>query len=236
MAEPVVLIPDLMCDARVFQHQINALSADCVVVIAAPVRGERIEEMASQLMDGLPARFALAGMGLGGVVAMEILRRAPERVNRLALISVDPQSDTPAIAATRDPLIVRARAGRLTDAMAEVVPHEALSPGPKRMEVQSVVRSMAQDLGPDVFVRQQRALQRRRDYQSILRQIKVPSMVIGGTDDRDMPPKKHTFMSELIPRSQLRLIEGAGRLPALERPVVTTEALADWMAQPLILG
>lgn len=236
MAEPVVLIPDLMCDARVFQHQINALSAECAVTIAAPVVGERIEEMASHIMDGLPARFALAGLGLGGVVATEILRRAPERVNRLALICVDPQSDTPAIAAERDPRIVRARAGRLADVMAEVVPSEALAPGPHRIEVQGLVRVMAQDLGAELFVRQQRALQRRRDYQSILRRIKVPSMVLGGTQDRDMPAKKHAFMSDLIPKSQLRLIEGAGRLPVVESPVAATEALADWLAQPLILG
>ena len=94
MTEPVVFIPELMCDARVFQHQINALSAERAVTIAAPVHGERIEEMASSLLHGVPQRFALVGLGLGALVAIELTRRAPERVNRLALISADPQSDT----------------------------------------------------------------------------------------------------------------------------------------------
>lgn len=236
MAEPVVLIPDLMCDARVFQHQINALSAECVVVIAAPVRGERVEEMASLMLDGLPARFALAGMGLGGVVATEIMRRAPERVNRLALISVEPQADTPAIAAERDLMIARARAGRLNDVMAHATPLEALAATPQRMDVQAQLLEMAQDLGPEIFVRQQRALQRRREYQATLHQIKVPAMVLGGAVDPNLPQKRLMFMSQLIPNAQLRMIEGAGRCAVLENPVGTTEALADWMAQPLVLG
>ena len=93
MTEPVVFIPDLMCDARVFQPQINALSAERIVVVAAPVVGERIEGMASHLLHGVPQRFALVGLGLGALVAIELTRRAPERVGRLALISADPQAD-----------------------------------------------------------------------------------------------------------------------------------------------
>jgi len=230
------MIPDLMCDARVFQHQINALSAECPVTIAVPSSGERIEEMASNLLHGLPQRFALAGLGLGAVVAIEITRRAPERVNRLALISAEPQADTPAIASDRELWIARARAGRLDDVAAEVLPSDALALGPERMEIQAMYRAMATQLGVDFFTRQQRAMQRRRDYQGVLRRVKVPAMVLGGTEDRYLPPKRHQFLADLIPKAQLPPIEGAGRLPALEQPDATTAALADWLAQPLVLG
>ncbi|WP_050931463.1 alpha/beta fold hydrolase [Aestuariivita boseongensis] len=236
MAEPVVLIPDLMCDARVFHHQINALSAECAVTIAAPVRGERIEEMASDLLHGVPHRFALAGVGLGAVVAIEMARRAPERVNRLALISADPQMDTPAQASDRELLIARARAGRLEDVAGEILSGDVLAPSARRMEIQALFRALAKELGVDLFIRQQRALQRRRDYQGVLRRVKVPTMVLGGAEDRHLPPKRHQFLADLIPKAQLRLIEGAGRWPHLEQPEAMTEALADWMAQPLILG
>ncbi len=236
MTEPVVLIPDLMCDARVFQFQINVLSAECVVTLAAPIKGERIEEMASTLLDSVPQRFALAGLGLGASVAMELIRRVPERVTRLALIAADPQPDTPAIAGERDVLIARARAGRLRDVAGEILSGDVLAPGPSRMEIQAFFCTMAEELGVDLFTRQQRALQRWRDYQCVLRRVKVPSMILGGTEDRELPPKRHQFLADLTPTAQLRLIDGAGRWPQLENPRATTAALADWMAQPLILS
>ncbi len=236
MTEPVVFIPDLMCDARVFQHQINALSAECIVAVAAPVMGERIEEMASHLLHGVPQRFALVGLGLGALVAIELTRRAPERVNRLALISIDPQADTPTIASERDVLIARARAGRLDDVATDILSGHVLAPGPQRMEIQALFRVMAVELGLDVFIRQQRAMQRRRDYQSVLLKVQVPSMILGGMDDPQLPPKRHQFLADLNPKAQLRLIEGAGRWPQMENPEATTAALADWMAQPLVLN
>ncbi len=236
MAEPVVMIPDLMCDARLFQHQANAFSVECPVTLAVPAHGERIEEMASTLLDGSPPRFALVGSGLGASVAIEILRRAPERVNRLALISAEAQADTPAIASDRELLIARARAGRLEDVAGDVLPSDALALGPRRMEIQALHRAMATHLGVDLFIRQQRALQRRRDYQAVLRRVKVPAMVVGGLEDRLLPPKRQQFLAELIPNAHLRLIEAAGRLPTLENPGATTAALADWMVQPLVLA
>lgn len=236
MAEAVVFIPDLSCDARVFQPQINALSAECAVCIAAPLHGERIEEMASGLLHALPQRFALVGLGLGAVVAIELQRRAPERVNRLALISCDPQMATPAQASERELLIARARAGRLDEVAGELLSGDILAPGPRRMEIRALFRTMAVELGADLFTRQQRAMQRRRDYQGVIRRVKVPSMILGGIEDRALPPKRHQFLADLLPKAQLRLIEGAGRWPQLEHPRATTAALADWLAQPLILG
>lgn len=236
MAEAVVLIPDLMCDARIFEHQINALSSECAVTIAAPVSGERIEEMASAILDGVPRRFALAGLGLGATVALEVFRRAPERVSRLALISVDPQAEIPAKAAERELLIARARAGRLEEVALQLWGPDPMAQGLQRMEIQGCLRRMATELGPDLFLRQARALQRRRDYQGELRRIKVPTMVIGGLEDRAIPAKRQQFMADLIPRATLRLIEGAARFPVLETPEAMTETLADWLALPLALG
>ena len=236
MVEPVVLIPGLMADARVFAAQIARLSASRPVMVAAPVTGERIEEMASALLPVLPARYGLAGQGLGGVVALEVLRRAPERVNRLALISTDPLADTPANAAERDLMIARARAGRLDQAMEEAVRPEWLAPGQSRIEVLALIRTMARDLGAEVFQRQMRALQRRRDYQSVLRRLRMPVMIVSGVADTRLPLKRQHFTASLIEGAVFRPVEGAGHMPSAEQPGATGDALEDWLRQPLILS
>ena len=104
--EPLVLLPGMMCDARLFGPQIAELSADMAVMVAPVTQGERIEEIASGLLDLLPKRFALAGLSMGGIVAMELLRRAPDRISRIALMDTNPLAETPVIAANRGPRIV----------------------------------------------------------------------------------------------------------------------------------
>jgi pimeloyl-ACP methyl ester carboxylesterase len=225
----------MMCDARLFGPQIAELSAEFAVTVAPLSQGERVEEMASSLLDLLPGRFALAGQGLGGVVAMELLRRAPDRLSRIALMGTGPLAETPVAAAAREQLIVKARAGRLDEVMQSELRAEALAAGPDQAEVLALVMDMAEVLGPQVYVRQARALQRRRDQQAVLRKSRLPTMVLCGAEDGLVPVKRHSFMAELIPHARLEVIEGAGHFPSLEQPAATTAALRAWMAQPLVL-
>ncbi len=233
MIEPLVLLPGLMCDARLFQPQIARLSRDRAVTVAPIGSGDRIEEIASGLLDQLPHRFALAGLSMGGVVALELVRRAPDRVTRLCLMATDAQADTPQIAANREELIVGAQAGRLEEVMRSVIGSETLAPGPQRLPILDDMLQMATELGPDLFVRQMRALQRRPDQQGTLRRIKVPTLVLCGAHDTLTPVRKHSFMAELIPEAVLYVVEDAGHLPTLEAPEETTGALIDWLNIPL---
>ena len=235
MTEPLVFLPGMMCDARLFGPQIAELSADHCVTIAPVTQGERIEEIASGLLDQLPARFALAGLSMGGIVAMELLRRAPDRITRIALMDTNPLAETLPVAAAREPQIAGVRTGRLEQVMREEMKPHYLAPGLHRGEVLDLVMEMALTLGPEVFVRQSRALQRRRDQQGTLRKCKVPTLVLCGAHDVLCPVKRHTFMAELIPYAKLVVLEIAGHLPTLEAPAETTQALRDWMKQPLIL-
>ncbi|MEO0937304.1 MAG: alpha/beta fold hydrolase [Pseudomonadota bacterium] len=235
MPEALVFLPGMMCDARLFGPQIAELSATQAVTVAPVTQGERIEEIASGLLDQLPSRFALAGLSMGGIVAMEILRRAPDRLTRLCLMDTNPLAETPQVAAAREPQIVGVRAGRLQEVMRDEMKPNYLAPGPHRQVVMEIVMDMALALGPEVFIRQSRALQRRRDQQSTLRKCKVPTMVICGAHDALCPPKRHEFMAELIPGAKLRVIEEAGHLPTLEAPDALMDALRDWMAMPLVL-
>lgn len=235
MMEPVVFLPGLMADARLFGPQLADLSRERAVMAAAPTGGERIEEIASALLDVLPKRAALVGAGLGGMVAMEIVRRAPERVLRLALMDTTPLAMTPQQAAERDPRIIRVRTGKLAEVMREEVSGADLAPGPNRSEVQALVAEMAAGLGPEVYVRQARALQRRKDQQATLRRIVVPTLVLCGAGNRRYEVKRHVFMAELIRSARLQVIEGAGMLPSLEQPEAVAEALRHWLSMPLVL-
>jgi len=232
MPEPLVFLPGLMCDARLFGPQIAELSSEYTVCAAPVTHGERIEEIASSLLDQLPVRFALAGLSMGGIVAMEILRRAPDRVSRLALMSTNPLAEAPQVAAAREPQIVKVRTGQLEAVMRDEMKPNYLAPGPYREEILGMVMDMADILGPDVFVRQSRALQRRKDQQSTLAKCRVPTLVLCGAHDQLCPVKRHTFMAELIPHAELVVLEDSGHLPTLEQPAETTAALRKWMQAP----
>lgn len=233
--DPVVFLPGMMCDARLFAAQINDLSRDMAVMVAPITGGDRIEEIASGLLDVLPRRFALAGLSMGGIVAMEILRRAPDRVTRLALMDTNSLAETPQSAAGYEPFIIKLRAGPLADAVQILLRPDALAPGPGRAHALALVEEMARGIGIETIIRQTRALQRRRDYQAELRRCRVPALVLCGEQDGLTPVRRHRFMADLIPHARLAIIAGAGHLPPLEQPEATTDALRTWLDQPLIL-
>ncbi len=235
MAEPLVLLAGMMCDDRIFAPQIRAFCAERALILAPVTGSERIEQIATGLLDQLPGRFALAGHDLGGAVAMEILKRVPRRVTRLCLISANPLPETPADAAAREPMIIGAQAGRLEQVMRDFLAPDFLAPGPERLNIGNLLADMAGDLGPDVFVAQSRAMQRRPDQQGTLRKCTVPTRIICGDGDPLISARRHEVMRKLIRDATLTIIQGSGHMPMLEQPGQTTQALRDWLAQPLIL-
>lgn len=235
MREPILFVPGMMSDARVFLPQIEAFSRDHAVQVATVAHGETIREMAAEALQNAPPRFALVGHSMGGIVAMEMLRRAPERVARIALVSTTPLSETPEQAAWREPQIVKAQSGALEEALRAVLPTDNLAPGAGRMKVLAQLDAMARDLGPQVFIRQSRALQRRPDAQKVLRMLRAPALVLCGAHDKITPVKRHSFMAELIPYAELAVIDEAGHVPMLETPEKVTMALKAWMDLPMVL-
>ncbi len=235
MAEPLVLLPGMMCDARVWATQLTVLSYERPVTVAPVCNGDRIEEIASELLSCLPSRFAVCGHGMGGAIALEILRRAPERVIRLALIATNPLSDTPQEAADREPRMIGAKAGRFEQMLEHEILPRHVGYGPQRAQAIADLQEMALSMGADVFARQERAMQRRRDQQSTLRRITQPTLVLAGSEDQVVPLKRQEFLAELIPYAKLGVLDGVGHMTMLEDPESTTEALHAWMRQPLVL-
>ena len=165
MNEPLVMIPGLMADARLFLPQMVMLGATRSLQVCVAGRGDTVEHMAELMLPDLPPKFALLGHGLGGDIALEMIRRVPDRVSRVVLMGTDPLAEPPAAAAAREARMVAARTGRLRYAMREEIPLAALADTPWRDEVMALVEDMALNLGEGVFLRQSKALQRRPDQQ-----------------------------------------------------------------------
>ncbi len=235
MHEPVVLIPGLMADARLFLPQLVGLGALRAMQVALVTQGETVEAMSAYVLATAPAKFALVGHGLGGDVALDIVRREPDRVTRVVLMATDPLSEPPQAAAKREARIVAARSGRLAEAMLEELPRTALADTPWRDEVLALVRDMALGLGEGVFLRQSRALQRRPDQQKTMRRVKIPALILVGAQDTLVPLRRQEFTAGLMPFAKLQLIDDAGHLPSLEQPEAVTAALEAFLNGPMLL-
>lgn len=233
--EPLVLIPGLMADARVFLPQLVRLGADRAMQVALATKGDTVEQMSEAILPGLPEKFALLGHGLGGDIALDIIRRIPDRVTRVILLATDPLSEPPQAAAAREARIVAAKSGRLAEAMREEVPLAAIVDAPWRDEIMALIKDMALGLGEGVFLRQSRALQRRPDQQKTMRRVKLPVLVIAGEADTLVPMRRQEFTANLMPYGKLVVIEGAGHLASLEQPEAVSEAIAAFLDGPMML-
>jgi pimeloyl-ACP methyl ester carboxylesterase len=228
---PLVLLPGMMCDARLFGPQIAALSGRVPLVLSPIGAHDSMAALAAEVLSDAPPYFALAGLSMGGIVAMEILRQAPTRVARLALLDTNPLAENEAVRARRGPQIARALEGGLAAVMRDEMKPNYLADGRGKEAILDLCMAMALDLGPDVFVRQSRALASRPDQQETLRGFSKPALVLMGAEDRLCGRDRHDLMHELMPKSRLSIVEGAGHLPTLEQPERTTAELLRWLEE-----
>jgi pimeloyl-ACP methyl ester carboxylesterase len=228
--EPLFLIPGMMCDARLWGG-LPALLHPRAVAHALPVAHDTMAALAEEILDKAPPRFALAGLSLGGIVAMEMLAQAPGRVTRLALLDTNPRAELPQVAAGRARQIARALAGELAGVMREEMKPNYLADGPGKDAILDLCMDMALALGPDVFARQSRALRDRADRQEALAAFTGPALVLMGEDDRLCPRDRHDLMHALMPQSRLVIVPGAGHLPTLEQPIETARHIMRWLEE-----
>lgn len=225
---PLVLIPGMMCDARMW----GGIDADLRVPVIhhIPTEADTMPDLAALFLADAPPRFALAGLSMGGILAMEILRQAPDRVTRLALLDTNARAETPEARARRGPQMARVLKGGLEDVMRREMKPNYLAPGPNKAAILDLCMDMALTLGPQVFVRQSLALRDRSDQQATLAAFKGPALILMGAEDKLCPLDRHELMHDLIPQSELRIIADAAHLPPLEQPEATARALRDWLA------
>jgi pimeloyl-ACP methyl ester carboxylesterase len=226
---PLVMLPGMMCDARLFAPQLAAFSGQRNVMVGAMVGQADMAALARQVLQDAPPQFALMGLSMGGILAMEICRQAPDRVAGLALLDTNPLAETDAVAQRREPQITKVQSGGLAAVMRDEMKPNYLANGPRRSDVLDLCMDMARSLGPQVFVDQSRALQTRPDQSETLRRYARPALVLCGREDTLCPVHRHTLMADLLPNATLTIIDGAGHLPTLERPNATNQALARWL-------
>jgi len=228
MNEPIVFVPGLLCTEILYAPQIAAF-ADHPILIADHRRHDSIKAIAASILAAAPDRFALAGLSMGGYIAMEILREAPERVSRLALLDTNARPDTPEQTERRQFLMKLASKRDFKKVPHLLYPgfvHESREDDPA---LRDVVVEMAMQTGPEAFVRQQTALINRIDARLGLKAITCPTLVLVGDGDRLTPPPLAEEIHGLIPQSRLAVIAGSGHLSTLEEPEKTTHELQHWL-------
>jgi len=212
-----------------FASQINELSKRREVHFAKITDHETISELASDVLNNAPPVFALAGLSMGGIVAMEIVSQAPERVERLALLDTNPLAELPDVLKRRGPQIDAIKNGQLKEIIRDEMKPNYLFDGVRKTEILKLCMDMALDIGPDAFIRQSIALRDRVDQKNTLGSYKRPALVLCGRHDVLCPLERHELMHTLLENSKLEIIEDAGHLPTLEQPKITTMALASWL-------
>lgn len=225
---PLVLLPGMMCDARLWAPQMAALGRRAV--LHAPItEHDTVADLAAAVLAAAPPRFALAGLSMGGIVAMEIVRQAAGRVERLALLDTNARAELPEVRAARLPQIEAARAGRLGEIMRDELKPNYLADTAGKPAILDLCMAMAQALGPDVFVRQSRALAARPDQQQALAAYRGPALVLMGAEDRLCPRDRHELLHRLLAGSRFAIVPESGHLPTLEQPERTTAELVRWL-------
>jgi pimeloyl-ACP methyl ester carboxylesterase len=229
MKPNILLLPGLLNDASVFTDQVAALSTVATVEVGDLSLAETIPDMAASVLKLASAKhFVLLGLSLGGYVAFEIMRQAPERVAGLVLMDTTARPDTPEASAKREALIKLAATDldAVTEQLLPLLSHPDLTNLPA---VRGVIQSMASGLGKEVFERQQRAIMGRPDSRPTLKSIACPTLVICGEDDQITPPELATEMATGIRHAKLELIAQCGHLATLDQPELVCGLLLDWI-------
>ena len=227
---PTVLVPGLLLTAGLYQDQIPALWRFGPVTVADHTRDDDMPAVARRILATAPPRFALAALSMGGYIAFEILRQAPGRVDRLALLDTSARPDTPEQTERRRTLIALARGGRLDEVLDLLMPSWLHPERADDEKLRRVVWEMAAGSGPEVFVRQQTAIIGRPDSRPDLPGIRCPTLVLVGDGDQLTPPDLATEIAAGIPGARLLVVPGAGHLSTLERPGEVSRALTDWLS------
>lgn len=226
----LVLIPGLLCDERLWRHQADNLEDLAAQILIPDVTGhDSVGGMARDILEAAPERFALAGLSMGGYVALEVVRQAPDRVEALALLDTSARPDTPEQTKTRLALIEMARDGRFDEVWRTLLPKIVHPERVEDPEIGAAVGEMARSVGPEGFERQERAIIGRPDSRGDLPGIACPTLVLCGRDDALMPPPLHEELAEGIPGARLRIVDRCGHLSTLERPEEVTHAMREWL-------
>ena len=227
---PLLLVPGLLCSARLYVPQVTALWRLGPVTVADHRRDADVAAIAARILANAPPRFALAGLSMGGYIAFAMLRQAPERIARLALLDTSARPDTPEQSAGREKFIAMAEAGQLAEVVDTLAPRFLHRDRRTDAALNRVIRDMAADTGVAAFVRQQRAIMTRPDSRPQLSSIACPTLVLVGEGDELTPPSLAQEIAAGVTGARLVTVPACGHLSTIEQPEAVNEALAEWLS------
>lgn len=231
MIETLVLIPGLLCTKRLFRDQISHLGRDRRVIVPDHTRQSSVEMIAADILGQVPDQFALAGLSMGGYVALEVMRQARSRVTRLALLDTNARADTAEQRDVRRRLIDLGHAEgvrKVQQVLLSRLVGERTRADPALVED---ILGMADDTGADAHERQQAAIMGRPDSRPSLSGIGVPTLVVVGRQDVITPVELAEEMQQAIAGSRLEVVEDCGHLSTMEQPARVSALLGRWLAE-----
>ena len=231
-ATPLLLIPGLACTDALFAAQIPHLSQDRQVIIGDHMQHDSMADIAAHILANAPERFALAGLSMGGYLCFEIMRQAPERVDRLALLDTSARADTPEKTALRHEALELAAAGKFMTVCHATLDLSIAKSRHGDIVLKQAIIDMAVDTGPDVWAQQIHAIIGRENSVPMLGNITCPTLVVVGDEDELTPPDLAREMAEGIPDAQLEVIRDCGHMSTMEKPDQLTGLLQDWLTGP----
>lgn len=229
----LILIPSQLCTGAVWQPQIADLSDIADIEVVDHTQGDSIDSIAGSILASAPPRFSLGAHGMGGFVAFEIMRQAPQRVIRLALLNTLAQPDGPDQLARRHGYAELVKAGKFDQIVEERIP---ILFHPERQQDEDFLRTtrtMAHETGAAAFIRQQIAIMGRPDSRPSLRAISCPTLVIASDQDAIAKIEDAQLIADRIPGARLEIIKDCGHLSTLEKPEAVTALLRGWLAADL---
>jgi pimeloyl-ACP methyl ester carboxylesterase len=225
----LILLPGLLCDEALWAHQVETLAGIADITVADMTRDDTVGGMAERVLAAAPAKFSLAGLSMGGYVAQEIMRRAPGRVERLALLDTSANADTPDRKKQRKGFIAQLGLGGFQGVTGKLLPYLIHKDRLEDDALVSVIKASAQNLGPDAFIRQQHAIMSRPDGLKDLKSVTCPTLVLCGRQDALTPLAQHEEMAAVIPNARLVVIEDCGHLAPMERPRAVSAVMQYWL-------
>jgi pimeloyl-ACP methyl ester carboxylesterase len=226
---PIVLVPGLLCTAEIFTPQLAALWPYGPVTVASTLEGGTIPEMAAHILADSPPRFALDGVSMGGYICFEIIRQAPERVIKLALLDTTARPDTPEQTAQRHALTTLSRKGNFKTILAQIMTTLVHPSHQKNTNLRDIQIRMGLLIGVEGMARQQEAIIARPDSRPGLADIAVPTLVLVGDKDPLTPPDRAEEIASAIPGARLVVVPDCGHMSTVEQPEAVNRALIDWM-------
>ncbi|MEM7541445.1 MAG: alpha/beta fold hydrolase [Pseudomonadota bacterium] len=230
MAKPhVVFVPGLLCNELLWEHQLAHLSAVANCMVANVTQADSITGLAESALAQAPERFALCGLSMGGIIANAMMRIAPERIERLALLDTNARADLPEQTERRRLLLELSAAGRMAEVALTLLPNLVHPSRLADAPLTNAIVGMACSIGAAAFERQITALIGRPDARGALGSYDLPTLIVCGRADAITPLEMHEEMASLIPNSLLSVIEDCGHMSTMEQPQAVTALLSTWL-------